>query len=79
MRELAKTLGKEAMFGENGPSDRWFVGFLKRHPTMTEKKSTRREHTRMAQSNEAVNDHWFKLLGMIEEYYCDDIQTAIPA
>ncbi len=72
VREMMVMKGREQELGAKGPSDKWFRGFYERHPTLTEKKETRRDHGRLKQTNEAVMNHWFRLLGkfLIKIYLC---------
>ena len=47
---------------ETGPSDKWFRGFLARHPCLSERTPENLDMSRARMSSQETMDGWFGLL-----------------
>ncbi|XP_033747537.1 uncharacterized protein LOC117332656 [Pecten maximus] len=62
VRGIVKKSGRTSTIGENGPSNKWFRGFLKRHPDLKMRKPQTIDGGRVRMANKTVMKQYFDLL-----------------
>ncbi|XP_060575063.1 uncharacterized protein LOC132732603 [Ruditapes philippinarum] len=63
VREILRRTGRVSLICmETGPSDKWFRGFLARHPQLSERTPENLDKSRARMSSQNTMDGWFELL-----------------